>query len=69
MDFDEYKALFLKYFCISQKELNKLQNKGKDEIVELIRTIRETFIEILEYEVELDLNACKEEFFRVSHPE
>ncbi len=68
MDFDDFKKLFLKYFRISQENIKKLKNRGMTDLVNLIGEIRESFMEYLSYEVELDLSACREEFLSVSHP-
>ena len=68
MDFDDFKKLFLKYFSISQENIKKLKNRGKIDLVNFIGEIRESFMEYLSYEVELDLSACRKEFLSVSHP-
>ena len=69
IEFEKYIKLVRKYLRASLTEISQLKDKGKTDIVQLIGEVKEKFMEYLEYEVELDLDACKEEFFRVSHPE
>ena len=53
--------------CLSAQHV-VLHRKDYTALVNLIGEIRESFIEYLSYEVELDLSACREEFLSVSHP-
>ncbi len=68
IEFESYIKLVRKYLRTSLTEISKLKDKGKTEIVQLIGEVKEKFMEFLEYEVELDLSACREEFLSVSHP-
>jgi len=69
IEFEKYIKLVRKYLRTNLTDISQLKDKGKTEIVQLIGEVKEKFMEYLEYEVELDLGACKEEFLSVSHPE
>ena len=68
IEFESYIKLVRKYLRTSLTEISKLKDKGKTEIVQLIGEVKEKFMKFLEYEVELDLSACREEFLSVSYP-